>query len=588
MKTKILISLFFLAFALVPRAALAAPSLSELCFPAVTCGTGQDYYADDCRPRIQNILTDCGAGKGFNCDNGCYTLGAPAASGPAAQCTQHVADIGTSALCCATGEVAVWDATNKWVCGKGDSLWVASGNDISNTNTGAVSVGTASPQGKLTVKSAGGFGGENPDGTSLAGNIPIVAQMTSDSTFFGAINMNSRQAFAMNIENGGGTNVTRGTPVFYDKFDGTWHSSAYLKNGNLGLGAVPSSYYKLDVTGNANINGTLSLNSSDVSQYFINSPGTSGQVWKSDGVGSGVWGTDNIGTPGPWLQTGGEIYLPTIAAPGYFVGIGTTNPGSFSAHFGIESGTNPSNYLGIRLQSNDYGYGNGINFANYTATTGRNYTIYSGSDGAFHFKDGITNTDRIYIKSDGNVGIGTSNPIRTLQVNGELSITRSDKVAYINVSDAAGNGGGSMIFRGLTTGGTAQADAAISFVGTTNTTGAASVGGELKVSGTSPQVKFDDTDNHDYWIHNNSNQLYFLYASVKGSGWDTYPLVLNGADVSVGGNLHAPNNTWDSSVGTVWIGKDNGTTANCPDGQYMCGATVTGWVDKIAFTCCTL
>src|SRR5438552_3434095 len=66
---------------------------------------------------------------------------------------------------------------------------------------------------------------------------------------------------------------------------------------------------------------------------------------------------------------------------------------------------------------------------------------------------------------DGNVGIGTTNPIRSLHVNGELSITRSDKFAYINVSDPSGNGGGSIVLRGLDSKGSVQTDATISLIG---------------------------------------------------------------------------------------------------------------------------
>lgn len=65
----------------------------------------------------------------------------------------------------------------------------------------------------------------------------------------------------------------------------------------------------------------------------------------------------------------------------------------------------------------------------------------------------------------GHVGIGTTAPIRALHVNGELSLTRSDGVAYINVSDPSGNGGGNLILRGLTGSGSTQTNADVSIIG---------------------------------------------------------------------------------------------------------------------------
>lgn len=72
----------------------------------------------------------------------------------------------------------------------------------------------------------------------------------------------------------------------------------------------------------------------------------------------------------------------------------------------------------------------------------------------------------------GNFGIGTTvAPIRALQVNGELSITRNDKTAFINVSDINGNGGGSIILRGLDLTGSVGTNANITLQGTTTVTG---------------------------------------------------------------------------------------------------------------------
>jgi hypothetical protein len=65
-----------------------------------------------------------------------------------------------------------------------------------------------------------------------------------------------------------------------------------VSTGSVGIGnAAPS--YKLDVAGDINTTGTFRMNGTDYGQYFIDSPGTSGQVWASDGSGAGAWTDPN-------------------------------------------------------------------------------------------------------------------------------------------------------------------------------------------------------------------------------------------------------------------------------------------------------
>lgn len=70
-------------------------------------------------------------------------------------------------------------------------------------------------------------------------------------------------------------------------------------------------------------------------------------------------------------------------------------------------------------------------------------------------------TEKMRIGANGNVGIGTAAPIRKLHVNGEISVSRSDRTAYINVSDEVGNGGGNIVLRGLDDTGKTGVDANI-------------------------------------------------------------------------------------------------------------------------------
>lgn len=116
--------------------------------------------------------------------------------------------------------------------------------------SGNIGAGTNQPLGKLHVVAPGGFGGEDGNGISQKGNVPIVAQ--SNSTAFGIINGSGRQAFALNINDDGGTSAERGVPTFHDKYDGNWHQCLSLKNGNVGIGTTDINT-RLDVNGAANI-----------------------------------------------------------------------------------------------------------------------------------------------------------------------------------------------------------------------------------------------------------------------------------------------------------------------------------------------
>lgn len=138
-----------------------------------------------------------------------------------------------------------------------ESQWTtAASGDISYVG-GNVGIGTAGPLYRLHVVAPGGFGGEDSNGLSLAGNVPLVAQ--SNSTAIGVINGSGRQAFALNIDSNGGATNTRGVPTFYDKYDGIWHQCLSLKNGRVGIGTY-------DPQGILDVSGDIRAGNSDI--YF--------------------------------------------------------------------------------------------------------------------------------------------------------------------------------------------------------------------------------------------------------------------------------------------------------------------------------
>lgn len=114
------------------------------------------------------------------------------------------------------------------------------------------------------------------------------------------------------------------------------------------------------------------------------------------------------------FSTGVDAPSALILNPlGGNVGIGTNNP---TALLSIYSG--PSNTVALSMTTSGTGLGSGIQFVNTTPSTGRNYGIYSGSDGLLHLNDTTAATDRVTI---GTAGV-------TILDN--LSLTGSSSIFY--------------------------------------------------------------------------------------------------------------------------------------------------------------
>ncbi|HAX74406.1 MAG TPA: hypothetical protein DCY88_00855 [Cyanobacteria bacterium UBA11372] len=118
-----------------------------------------------------------------------------------------------------------------WSPGDNDTLRIYDEDDFGSptlvpkfviNNAGNVGIGTANPTNKIHVVAPGGF----------PNNVPIVAQ--SQSTFFGALDPQGNERFAINLDSDG-----TGYPVnFYDKYDGNWRNGISLKMGNVGIGTT--------------------------------------------------------------------------------------------------------------------------------------------------------------------------------------------------------------------------------------------------------------------------------------------------------------------------------------------------------------
>jgi hypothetical protein len=195
-----------------------------------------------------------------------------------------------------------------------------------------------------------------------------------------------------------------------------------IANGNVGIGLINPAY-KLDVSGDINITGSFRINGVAI------------------GGGSGtVTGTGTANYIAKWSGTS-AIGNSLIFDNGTNVGIGTASP-TQSLTVVMNSGTNAT---GIVIKAINDGGTASQPALNYVNGSGNNIAqiVADNGTGYLAFNMGASNTERMRITSGGNVGIGTSSPIRRLEVasdgsnwiSGTFSGTGgTDKVVIGNLS----------------------------------------------------------------------------------------------------------------------------------------------------------
>lgn len=241
---------------------------------------------------------------------------------------------------------------------------------------------------------------------------------------------------------------------YYNNIYASGSGSNYF-GGNVGIGTAPS--YRLDVRDTSNTQLVANFGSSNqtvLTGLTLSANTGNAQIWKNGSGYSGYGGARSLNIynsenyPIAFYQGGNERMRINS---GGNVGIGTNNP-TYKLSISDSSQTWLQTNLGSATQNNGSAYSmttnSGTGYVFYTGSVQGSYggpgslVLYNSANAPMTFYLG--GTERMRIKGDGNVGIGTNNPGYKLDVSGTANIagfrmSTGASAGYVLTSDASGN-----------------------------------------------------------------------------------------------------------------------------------------------------
>ena len=324
----------------------------------------------------------------------------------------------------------------------GTGLWVTSGNNIYNSNSGNVGIGTTSPQDLLEVRAANGVtgvirvqGGKNT--VTSIGEVNSRLDFGSNDGSVASPFVGGRIASVTELANGARTGLAFSTYLQSRPGDDLMEFVRITSEGNVGIGTT-SPAAKLHVDGNQYIDGDLDIKSPGVGNSITVLQSTSGNAVVNIGesaVGHGFLSLYEVGV--------GDVIKFDANANSFInrgnVGIGTTSPGAKLQVYSTATRDISIFGHGTQAQNNwqaqhaffiSAGQGVMISKANASNNTNRLHLFYSTSNGDAQYMLHDTNSnDKVKLNTNGdshfnggNVGIGTTSPSTKLEVTGHVTI----------------------------------------------------------------------------------------------------------------------------------------------------------------------
>ena len=326
-------------------------------------------------------------------------------------------------------------------------------------NAGNVGIGTTSPGYKLHVDDNTAYGGVLIEGD----NAPGLSIRDNSGTSLSKIYVQSTASSQGNLRISSDDNNTATTPTIEFIIGGS-HKMRVLDNGNVGIGTTsPGAALEVNAQGTGNgiggytsfktKYGTASVQSLSIGQVTA---GNGAWIGTAEYRNAGYWQTEGTAASVISLGAAGEITFATntgltantdynisermrIQANGY-VGIGTTDaqmPLQVVGAGPALSGTTAYSSRFIQDKTNYRGIFLGYDTVSTTGIVGAE----SGgpvSNIAFWAYSGSSWGEKMRVTGGGNVGIGTTSPVRTLVVDKSNSGSTG---GYIRVQNKIGGAG---------------------------------------------------------------------------------------------------------------------------------------------------